>query len=177
MKQEFVLQPFEPVPLNLSITGEIARTVDGLKINYCLAGDLSQILIPGLTARPQRRWELWEATCFEFFVAPLGELYYWEFNMSPSGDWNVFRLDGYRQGLRNEEAVLDLPVVMKRRSDGITLDLQFDLEKLVTAEQAVEVAVTTVIQNQNHNFSYWALQHTGQAADFHRRADFSLKLA
>jgi hypothetical protein len=177
MKQAFVLQPFEPVPLQLSITGEIARTVDGLQISYHLAGDLSRLLIPAVTAPPQRRFELWEATCLEFFVAPLGEPYYWEFNMSPSGDWNVFRLDGYRQGLRNEEAVLDLPMVIERKSDAITLDLQFDLEKLVTAEQTVEVAITTVIQDQNHNFSYWALQHTGQAADFHRRADFSLKLA
>jgi hypothetical protein len=177
MKQSFVLQPFEPVSLNLSITGEIARTAAGLQISYHLAGDLSRVLIPEVTALPQRRFELWEATCLEFFVAPFGEPYYWEFNMSPSGDWNVFRLDGYRQGLRDEEAVLDLPMVMERRSDGLTLNLQFDLEKLVTAEQTVEVAITTVIQDQNHNFSYWALQHTGQAADFHRRADFLLKLA
>jgi hypothetical protein len=177
MKQAFVLQPFAPVPLNLSITGEIARTVDELTISYRLAGDLSRILIPEVTAIPQRRLELWEATCFEFFLAPLGEPYYWEFNISPSGDWNVFRLDSYRQGLRNEEVVLDLPVVMERKSDCITLNLQFDVEQLVPAGQSFEAAITTVVQDQNHHLSYWALQHSGQAADFHRRADFLLKLA
>jgi hypothetical protein len=175
MKQAFVLQPFESVPLNLTITGEIARTVDGLKISYRLAGNLSQVLIPKVTALPQRRFELWEATCFEFFLAPLGESYYWEFNMSTSSDWNVFRLDGYRQGLRNESAVTALPVVIKQANQLVTLDLQFDLTKLGLDNQSLEIAVTTVIQDCNGNYSYWALQHTGQEADFHRRSDFSLK--
>jgi hypothetical protein len=175
MKELFVLQPFAPVATDWSISGEISRTANQLTINYRLAGDLSQILMPSIADTPSRRLELWEATCFEFFLAPIGEEYYWEFNLSPSSDWNIFRLDGYRQGLRNESAVNALPVVIKQADQLVTLDLQFDLTKLGLDNQSLEIAVTTVIQDCNGNYSYWALQHTGQEADFHRRSDFSLK--
>ncbi len=172
MKKMFVLQPFAPVSLDLSVTGEIDRTANQLTISYRLAGDLSQILIPSIAAIPHRYFELWEATCFEFFLAPVGESYYWEFNLSPSGDWNVFRLDDYRQGLRNEEAVGALPVVIQQTATLVTLDAQLSLEKLVPANQALDIAITTVIQDQNSDLSYWALQHTGEEADFHSRSDF-----
>lgn len=176
MKKMFALQPFAPVPLDLSVTGEIDRTANQLTINYRLAGDLSPVLIPAIAAVPCRRFELWEATCFEFFLAPVGESYYWEFNLSLSGDWNIFRLDDYRQGLRNEEAIVALPVVIQQTATLVTLDLQLSLEKLVPENQALDIAITTVIQEQNSDFSYWALQHTGEDADFHRRSDFSFKV-
>jgi hypothetical protein len=176
MKKMFALQPFSPVTLDLKITGEISRTLQELRISYQLAGDLSQVLIPSLTAHPGRQFELWEATCLEFFLAPVGEQHYWEFNMSPNGDWNVFRLDDYRQGLRNEVAVKSLPMKIEQQIDLITLDLQFDLDLLVLKNQFLAVAVTTVIQDKNNDFSYWALQHTGQAADFHQRADFVMEI-
>ncbi len=183
MSQLFNLQPFQPVPLDLSVTGLIDRgtspagtgTTDHLTISYRLAGDLSQVLIPPLTATPQRLFELWEATCFEFFMAPVGKPHYWEFNLSPSGDWNVFRLDCYRAGLRNEEMVVTLPIVVQQTKTLLTLDLQLNLDQLVSSDQALEVAVTTVVQDRHHGLSYWALQHTGPAADFHQRPDFLLK--
>ena len=176
MKKMFALEPFSSVSSDLQITGEISRIANQLTISYRLAGDLSQVVIPSLTAKPHRKFELWKATCFEFFVAPVDKSYYWEFNLAPSSDWNVFRLDDYRQGLRNEEAVVSLPMRIKQTDKLITLDLQLSLDKLAPENQALDVSITTVIQDQSNNFSYWALQHAGEAADFHRRDDFILKI-
>jgi hypothetical protein len=177
MKKLFELSPFTPVPLNLRITGAIDRTDHQLSISYELAGDLSRILIPTITTIPSRRFELWEATCLEFFLAPVGEDYYWEFNLSPSGDWNVFRLDNYRQGLENEQAVVDLPLTIKQLPALLTLELQFDLRTIVPENQVLEMAITTVIQDQPGDYSYWSLQHTAAAADFHHRPDFVMKIS
>jgi hypothetical protein len=177
MKKKFALQPFEPVSLNLSVTGEVSRIANQLTINYRLAGDLSQILIPSVTVSPHRQFELWEATCFEFFIAPVNESYYWEFNLAPSGNWNIFRLDDYRQGLKNEETVVSLPMQIQQHDKLVILDLQLSLDMLIPRNQALDISVTTVIQDQSNNFSYWALQHTGAAADFHRREDFTLQIA
>jgi hypothetical protein len=177
MKKKFALHPFEPVSLHLSVTGEVSRIANQLTINYRLAGDLSQVLIPSLTATPHRQFELWEATCFEFFIAPVDQSYYWEFNLAPSGNWNIFRLDDYRQGLKNEEAIASLPMQIQQYDQLLTLDLQLSLDMLIPKNQAVDISVTTVIQDQNNNFSYWALQHTSEVADFHRRDDFILKIA
>jgi hypothetical protein len=175
MKKKFALQPFAPVSLDLSVTGEVSRIANQLIISYRLTGDLSQILIPSVIAHPHRQFELWEATCFEFFIAPVHESYYWEFNLAPSGNWNVFRLDDYRQGLRNEETVVSLPMQIQQNDKSVTLDLQLSLDMLIPENQALDMSVTTVIQDRSNNFSYWALQHTGEAADFHQRDDFILK--
>lgn len=176
MKKKFALQPFTPISLDLSVTGEVSRISNQLTISYRLAGDLNQVLIPSMTAHSHRQFELWEATCFEFFMAPVDKSYYWEFNLAPSGNWNVFRLDAYRQGLSNEETIASLPLQIQQTEKLVTLDLQLNLDTLVNDNQALDISVTTVIQDQSNNFSYWALQHTGEVADFHRRDDFILEI-
>ncbi|NJM95457.1 MAG: hypothetical protein HC792_04035 [Acaryochloridaceae cyanobacterium CSU_5_19] len=37
---------------------------------------------------------------------------YWEVNLSPRGDWNIYHLQGYRQGLQAEMAIKTLPLVV-----------------------------------------------------------------
>lgn len=177
MSSAFTLQPFTPLAgLQLSVTGEIGRISNQLTVSYRLQGDLSQVRIPQLVDLPQRRAELWEATCFELFLAPDSEQYYWEFNLAPSGDWNLWRLDGYRQGLREELLVPKLPLVIRQTPELVSLDLQLNLDPLIAIDRSLAVAVTTVIQQHSGAYSYWALQHTGTEADFHRCADFTITL-
>lgn len=62
---------------------------------------------------PGRFDGLWETTCFELFLQPEAAMpSYWEVNFSPRGDWNVYALDGYREGLREE------PGLEEVRADG-----------------------------------------------------------
>jgi hypothetical protein len=177
MSVAFTLQPFTPLPESqFSVTGEIGRISNQLTVSYRLAGDLSPVRIPQLVDSPQRRAELWEATCFELFLAPHNEQYYWEFNLAPSGDWNLWRLESYRQGLREELLVPELPPVIQQTPGLVSLDLQLNLDPLIALDRSLAIAVTTVIQQHSGAYSYWALQHTGAEADFHRRADFAIAL-
>jgi hypothetical protein len=181
MRQDFSLVPWRSTPESvllpdLQVTGWIDRSGDLLEIQYQLAGDLDRLAIDSPNEAPRRRFELWEATCLEFFVATVGQPYYWEFNLSPSGDWNVFKLDGYRQGLRDEELFPALPFQVSRQGQQLSLALSVSLRELVEQEESLEVAVTAVIQDRARNFSYWALSHPGPEADFHRRDGFTVKL-
>ena len=98
----FSLIPFASDALpTIEIVGNIDRADNILSIEYQLLGDLDSVAIASPAVAPSRKFELWESTCFEFFIGVLGDRNYWEFNLSPSGDWNVFHLDDYRQGLRN----------------------------------------------------------------------------
>jgi hypothetical protein len=182
MKQEFKLLPWlsaaelESNLPELQIAGWIDRSGDILEIQYQLIGDLEAIEIAAPAAIPRRRFELWEATCLEFFLAPIGQNHYWEVNLSPSGDWNVFRLEDYRQGLRNEEQFQTLPFEVKHQNRDFSLFLTMDLGGLIDRHQPLVAAVTTVIQNRSGDFSYWALCHPGPEADFHRRDSFTIGL-
>lgn len=175
---EFKLIPFpteDRLP-NIELSSAIARQNEVLSIGYQLKGNLDEVAIDPLTTTPSRKFELWTATCFEFFIGVPGNSEYWEFNLSPSGDWNVFHLDDYRQGLQNELAFTSLPFAIDRQANCLLLTLSFDLSKIIPVEQEIEVSVTTVIKSHPNEISYWALIHPSTAADFHQRNSFTIKI-
>ena len=174
----FALQPF-PATSNLpqiEINGRVNRKDQMLSIEYQLFGDLNAISIDPSANPPSRQSYLWEATCFELFIGIPGDANYWEFNLSPSGDWAVFALDNYRQGLRDELTFSSLPFQVDRYPNYITLSLEFDLSELILAEQDLEMSVTTVIKSSQNELSYWAITHRDKEADFHLRDSFVINL-
>lgn len=175
--QTFSLQPFSSNEslTNLQITGNIARYDNQLTINYQLSGDLKTVVIPSPSNTPTRKHELWEETCFEFFLGIKNSAQYWEFNLSPAGHWNIYRFDGYRQGMKEETAFSVLPF-NAHKSDDLSLNLNVDLSKIISTQETLEVAITAVIKHSNNTVNYWALTHCGKEADFHLRDSFIIDL-
>jgi hypothetical protein len=173
----FNLHPFptDSIIPQIEISGRIDRDGDVLAIEYLLQGDLDKVTIDPPSATPTRKLELWTDTCFEFFIGVAGSPNYWEFNLAPTGDWNVYALDDYRQGLRSELAFASLPLTIDR-SNNLRLQLEFDLSQIIAADLQLEVAITAVIKSTQNEMSYWALTHTGTEADFHRRDSFAIEL-
>ncbi|MEO0706437.1 MAG: hypothetical protein AAF050_12345, partial [Cyanobacteria bacterium J06649_5] len=165
--KSFSLQPFQQTPLttDVTITGHVLREGPSLTIDYLISGNWKKVVIAesnlGNSAendtgpndtRPKRRDLLWEKTCFEFFLAQ-GTTHdqqqpYWEFNMAPSGDWNVFALDNYRQGLREETAIANLPFAVHSAPDGLRLSVTLNIAKLITSEAStapLQLGVSMVV--------------------------------
>lgn len=170
--KRYSLIPFgDPVP-DLKLEVAIARRSNRLALNYALTGDLARVMIPPAAPTPSRRDGLWQATCFEFFVALKDSPQYWEFNLSPSGDWNIYHLDDYRQGMQAEARFDALPFVVHRRPDSLSLDLEISLDSIIPMDAPIQVAITAVIQRIDGTFGYWALAHCGPRPDFHQRKSF-----
>jgi hypothetical protein len=176
--QTFSLQPFPSTEslVNLKIVGDIARNSNQLSICYKLEGDLKELAINPPSNTPSRQHELWKETCFEFFIGIKNSPQYWEFNLSPVGHWNVYRFDGYRQGMQEERAFTILPFNVQNKTDSLTLMLDVDLDKIISVEQAIEIGITTVIKHIKDQVTYWALTHVGAKADFHLRDSFIIEL-
>ena len=148
-----------------------------LSIRYAVTGEIDIILLPTPVDFPSRKDDLWRATCFEFFIAIKDQPQYWEFNMSPSGNWNVYAMDAYRQvNMREEVAFTQLPFEFKKTNDEILLNISVDLNPILQPESIVELGVTIIIQTNDGSESYWALAHPGPQADFHLRDSFILEL-
>ena len=98
--------------------------------------------------------------------------------MSPSGDWNVYRMDAYRRvGFSEETSIQRLQFEVRNELRVLTLNAATDLNPLVPLSQSLDVAITAVIQTQDGNETYWALSHPAPYADFHLRESFTLALA
>ncbi|MBD2502216.1 DOMON-like domain-containing protein [Anabaena azotica] len=177
MIQQISLKPFpstEVVPVQ--ITGNISRVDNQLTINYQLVGDLQEIVIAQPADKPARQHELWQNTCFEFFLGMKNSPRYWEFNLSPAGHWNIYRFDSYRQGMQEEIAFNLLPFIVEHQSGSLLLSLKVDLDKIVTSEQPLDLAITTVVKLKNGKVTYWALVHQAKEADFHIRESFIVEI-
>lgn len=175
----FSLIPFDPTSSPaIIITGRIEHLYNRLALYYTLYGDLNNILLPAPAARPGRRQELWKATCFEFFLARKDQPSYWEFNLSPSGDWNVYRMDAYRRtGFREEGRISQLQLETQTEKDAFSLATAVDLGPMLSTAVDLEVSITAIIQTAGGTETYWALTHAGPQADFHLRQSFILELA
>jgi hypothetical protein len=147
-----------------------------LKIFYRLSGDLSQIAIPRGLHRPGRRDRLWQQTCFEFFLAKQTSRKYFEWNLSPSLNWNSYGFRSYR--LRNAEfKFLEVPrVETKRGVSSLQLSCSLDLSNLFSEPGPLDLGFSAVLLHRGGFCSYWALQHSGKRPDFHLRKNFSLSL-
>ena len=175
----FVLHLFQEEHFikHLHIHGSLVRSATSLQVSYELSGNVDDVLLPPPpSSSPRRKDGLWQATCFEFFVAATGSPQYWEINLSPSGDWNVYAFTEYRHGMHEEAALAALPCTVHRQLESYRLALDFPLAQLIAPDQPIEVAISAVLLGDNGQRGFYALTHCGSQPDFHQRESFLLRL-
>ena len=91
-------------------------------------------------------------------------------NFSPSGAWNCYRFDDYRQGMRAEEGAQGVEIQPRQGIKGYQLHAAVDLSAAISTEERLEVSLAAVIEGSEH--SYWAVKHAGTEPDFHLRQSF-----
>ncbi len=176
--QNFKLYPFSQTNRlsDIIISGTITRHAGTLKINFELSAPLNQIIIPALAEKPTRKNRLWEDTCFELFIGIKGTDPYWEFNLSPSGYWNVFRFDDYRKGMTEETTFSRLPFYVTHTPDSLKMFLEIKMNELLPPDQLLNAGISAVIKNNHGDITYWALTHPGPKPDFHLKDAFCIEL-
>ncbi len=169
------LQPFAPEPhlQPFQLSAAASWCDQQLQLRFHLRGPLQTLVIPDPVPRPRRRDGLWQNTCFEAFVAIPDQPAYWELNLAPCGDWNVYALRGYRQDLQAEPRIGALPCRWRRGEElELELELELDLRQLMPAATGLELSATAVLEHRQHGCSHWAWRHGGPVAGFDRRASF-----
>lgn len=178
-EQLFSLGPFPALNVpDISINGEISLEDNIVNLHYSLTGKIEDVLLPKASLDHSRKDDLWKMTCFEFFLAVQDQPQYWEFNMSPSGNWNVYHMDAYRRvGFSEETAIQQLSFEMHKGTAEISLNTRVDLNPILPPGQVLEFGITAIIQARDGQETYWALGHPAPEADFHLRESFILGLA
>ncbi len=145
-----------------------------LHLQYEVTGELSTLNIPA-TQTPCALDGLWQHTCFEAFIAVNDEEGYYEFNFSPSSAWAAYAFSGYRNC--SAWTINKAPIIRCTQTKGaLLMDVLIDADDLPLKleEQSFQLGLTAVIETNAGELSYWALQHSDSAPDFHQRNDFIL---
>lgn len=173
---EVALRPFAAHGgSELSIRFAAERLPDGFAFTFILA-QTAGVMLPALAPEParRRRDELWRHTCLELFAAPPGSAAYLEFNLAPTGDWNLYRFDAYREGMRPMEG--DLWVDVRRAGTQYAGAVRGTALPAFLGRGPVAVGPAAVVEYADGACAYWALAHSGGKPDFHRRDAFGLTL-
>ncbi len=174
IEKRFSLSPFPglPFPSGIAVSGEatLVGTIFGLEVR--VRGATESISLPSVQPSPRRVRGLWAETCFEFFLGESGGAYR-EFNLAPSGNWNVFRFDSYRKGMREDEGVGELPFRFICRPGAWDVGCRLDLSTFGSEGLPLSVGVSCVLKEPTGRITYWALSHPGVEPDFHHPEAFS----
>jgi hypothetical protein len=197
-----ILKPFEDSKAlrHLKLSFAVRKFRDRLDFDFVLTGrspvDIATVVLPGVglgflsqagssIKSVERRHELWKSTCLEVFFGPVDQSSYFELNLAPSGDWNVYQFDAYRTGFR-EHPGLNLTLkktTQSQNGDSVTWHLSLEgramsgddpLKVLLT--QGLVMGASAVMEYTSGEKEYWALIHAGPKPDFHLRESFRLIL-
>ena len=176
----FALQSFDVSTIgsfHITISGAVILKQNTLQINYQLQGDdIAAVNFPQLSQTSSRKDNLWEATCFELFVTTPESPLYWEYNLSPSGDWADFRFTDYRENKANEPSISNIDIDTEtNNSKQFILTSSLPLPEMLTGRQLC-IGISAVIKNHQGETFYYALEHRSQKPDFHNRKSFTIRI-
>ena len=177
-EQTYSLIPFPaPGAPAIQITSRVRWENRLLNVQFMLSGDTAKVRLPDRSSSAARKDDLWSTTCFELFLAIPDQPRYWEINLSPSGDWNIYRMDAYRRvGFREEMSIQRLQLAVENEAQSISLQANIDLSPLVAKEQRLQAGISSIIHSVDRHESYWALAHPYPVPDFHIRDSFVVQL-
>lgn len=164
---DFALEPFRENEIIRSLDGEIVVSPREVHCRYHLVGDMDSIVWPALENKFERRADLWKHTCFEFFLGRRGDSGYFEFNLSPSGNWNSYAFSSFRKDMKLSESLglrtMHVTTNIYEKQLSAVVDLMTELDGIV------DIGIAAVIEDVNGWHHYFALAHSGERPDFHRR--------
>jgi len=171
--------PETPTDAVRGIAARVGREPGGkLAVSYIVEGDLDRIRVPA-PRPPGIASRLWQHTCCEVFVACKGLPAYYEFNLSPSGEWAAYAFDGYRlpRAGASKTGELDPQVVVRGLARKLELEAVIRLDRLPEFQGVpLSLALSAVVEERAGALSYWALRHPAGKPDFHHSAGFALDL-
>ncbi len=163
---------------NLHVKAVVSRTEQQIAINFVLdasIGELKQIKWPATEIAHVRRNELWKTTCFEAFVGSRDSHDYFEYNLAPSGDWNVYHFDSYRQGMKIVLPHVQTSPIRSHANSECRHEISFALEfEKLQINGPLALGLTAVVEFQDGHKEYWAISHKSEKPDFHLRSTWEL---
>ena len=167
---KFTLIPFKKSNNHFEIDAQANVSDNHLFISFNLAGNLTPINFGDYQTNHQRKMQLWENTCFEFFIKNKQD-HYIEFNFSPRFEWNAFYFEKIRGPLTEMDLISPPTLDILNSSSRFYLIAKIDLNNFPNSfkdsflEQ--KFSFNTVIKLKSDDYEYWALKHCDSKPNFH----------
>ena len=173
---QFKLQPFSIYPNSPTLSGSIHWVANQLQVSWQLTGQLEQFDWPVRNEPAGRETGLWKSTCFEFFVSDPKSTPYYEFNFSPSGNWQSFSFSDYRTNMHSCSNLVLREQQVARYPQEITINISVECSIAENVTKKLKAGICAILLDRQGVYHYYALRHGNCKPDFHSKSDHSLIL-
>lgn len=171
----YALQPFQRCDEITVFSAIEAINATQIQVAFWLTDPYQQVIYPAVAPSIQRQDFLWEQTCFELFMGLKQSDEYREIHCSPAQSWQAYAFEEYRYPEQMPPVQADDIELLFLQRTKYGVNASIDVKKWLNTQQKtlmdVYVGMTAVIQT-NEKVHYFAMQHSGQHADFHNKRDW-----
>jgi hypothetical protein len=171
----FTLIPFKKTQLNnLVLSAHANLTDDSLYLSFILVGDLEKINLGEYHPEHKRLKNLWEKTCFEFFIKN-NQNEYLEFNFAPNFAWNCFHFKEIRGPLAEFDKVQNPEIEILNSNEKFFLVAKIKQQELPAnflKSSELNFSFNAVIKLKSGDNEFWALKHSDSKPNFHQFDSF-----
>ena len=166
-KQTFILKNHHQEKREIKVQAKLEIEKKTIKLEFNIVGERKNYIFPSISP-PKRAKELWKATCFELFFTSKNQKGYYEINISPSKQWNIYTFKGYRDFVTETEIASNPIITMSQQKDEYTLLFESTLDEVGLTENLV-FNLAVILLDSNNIRHFYAINRTLGAVDFHNR--------
>ena len=154
-----------------TIKASIELKNNQLKLEYQIVTDLSQYSLPKQT-KQQRVDNLWLDTCFELFIANVNDDRYWEINISPSTEWNIYQFRSYKDDMRESNSLIT-PIIKRYRYDNkYYLSFESKVQRDIWSRE-LQINLCVILLDIKGVRQFYSIERRKGSPDFHDRDYFT----
>ncbi|WP_127715941.1 hypothetical protein [Halobacteriovorax sp. HLS] len=173
INKKFQLKPYKESDLQVHLQAEFLLKDKIIELRFELRDPHCKVNLEQLNVA-KRVIGLWEKTCFEFFILNTKSKDYYEFNFSPSSDWNCFYFSKKGDPLNEYTQIesIETEALKTNESYQLTVKLHADsFHNEFLKPEFMKIALTSVLKS-NEELSYWAISHQDLRPNFHHFDSF-----
>jgi len=148
-----------------------------IKLNFQIIGNIEAYFIHSKLENEEkieRKNELWKSTCFELFIANEQSEEYYEINISPFKQWNIYHFDGYKKGMKEFKKVSEPIIQMTKENYNYKLSFEIEFNQKIFNNEGLSFNLATIILDKN-NLRHFYTMYPRKTADFHNRMSWKTK--
>ena len=172
INQMFTLKNNDSTDNKTTVKVKITIRHNQLMLDYQILGDLSHYHFPQKT-KQERADELWKETTFELFIAPLNSDEYWEINISPSTQWNMYHFTSYKEGMKASN-IISLPSIKTYEYQN---EYRLSFKSIIPKEyfdRVFSINLCVILLDQKGERHFYSIERRKRLPDFHDRDTFFL---
>jgi hypothetical protein len=170
-KETHILKSHYPTKRNTTVKASFQRHKNTITLYFELIGTVNEYHFKN-PSKQQRADNLWKNTCFELFIANTHNNAYWEINISPSTQWNIYHFSDYKEGMKKEKNITQPIIKTTQKNNYYSLSFTSTFTQDVL-NQELQINLAVILLDLDGVRHFYSIFKNSGNVDFHNKGFWS----